>query len=126
MSKYTLTIEGDFEKGDCWECPISYDTTDIYGDYTMRCPVVDCDDCPLEEVKQGEWIETIERLPEDENAMYWTTHEDGSLVMHGYSKTHGFIYNWEVHDLEKRKRQGGVIAWMPLSLPEPYKKGGAE
>ena len=55
MSKYTITIEGDFEKGDCWECPISYDTTDIYGDYTMRCPVVDCDDCPLEEVKQGEW-----------------------------------------------------------------------
>lgn len=53
---YILKISGDFEKGDCWECPISYDTTDIYGDYTMRCPVVDCDDCPLEEVEQGEWI----------------------------------------------------------------------
>ena len=62
-----------------------------------------------------------EGLPEDEGIMYWTTHEDGSIVMHGYTKKNGFVYNWEVDDLEKRKRQGGVIAWMPLPLPEPWK-----
>ena len=71
--------------------------------------------------KVGEWIPCSEGLPEDEGIMYWTTHEDGSIVMHGYTKKNGFIYNWEVDDLEKRKRQGGVIAWMPLPLPEPYK-----
>lgn len=70
----------------------------------------------------GEWIQCSERLPEDESIMYWTTHEDGSLVMHGYTKKNGFIYNWEVDDLEKRKRQGDVIAWKPISLPEPYKE----
>lgn len=68
-----------------------------------------------------EWIPCSEMLPEDESIMYWTTHEDGSIVMHGYMKKNGFIYNWEVDDLEKRKRQGDVIAWMPLLLPEPYK-----
>ncbi len=75
-----------------------------------------------EQPKGGEWIPCSERLPDDESIMYWTTHEDGSLVMHGYTKKNGFIYNWEVDDLEKRKRQGDVIAWMPLPLPEPYKE----
>ena len=75
-----------------------------------------------EMLRVGEWIPCGERLPEDESIMYWTTHEDGSLVMHGYTKKNGFIYNWEVDDLEKRKRQGSVIAWMPLPLPEPYEE----
>lgn len=121
--KYRLTIEGDFKKGECEKCPISCEE---FVEIIRTNPF-----CPLEEATvaknatvEGEWIPVSERLPEDENTMYWTTHEDGSLVMHGYSKAHGFIYNWTVHDLEKRKRQGGVIAWMPLSLPEPYKKGG--
>lgn len=69
-----------------------------------------------------QWIPCSERLPEDENIMYWTTHEDGSVVMHGFTKKNGFIFNWEVDDLEKRKRQGDVIAWKPISLPEPYKE----
>lgn len=72
---------------------------------------------------EPDWIPCSDCLPEDENIMYWTTHEDGSLVMHGYTKKNGFIFNWEVDDLEKRKRQGDVIAWMPISLPEPYKEG---
>ena len=79
-----------------------------------------------EQPRVGEWIPVSERLPEDESIMYWTTHEDESLVIHGYTKKNGFIYNWEVDDLEKRKRQGDVIAWMPLLLPEPYKGGDQE
>ncbi len=69
------------------------------------------------------WIPCSERLPEDESVPYWTTHEDGSIVMHWYSKECGFTFNWEVKDLEKRKRQGRVIAWMPILQPEPYKAG---
>lgn len=71
--------------------------------------------------KVGEWISCSERLPEEESLLYWTTHEDGSVVLHGYTKRNGFIYNWEVDDLEKRKRQGDVIAWTPIFYPEPYK-----
>jgi hypothetical protein len=71
--------------------------------------------------KVGEWIPCSERLPEEEKLLYWTTHEDGSLVLHGYTKRSGFIYNWEVDDLEKRKRQGQVVAWVPILEPEPYK-----
>ena len=62
--------------------------------------------------KVGECIPVSERLPNGEDGLYWTTHEDGSLILHGYTKNNGFIYNWEVYDLEKRKRQGEVIAWM--------------
>ena len=67
-----------------------------------------------------EWIPVSERLPEKEHSMYWTTHEDGSIVMHGYSKNLGFIYNWEIG--EKREIMGDVIAWMPILKPEPYKE----
>lgn len=83
----------------------------IYEEYVKKQP------------KFGEWIPCSERLPEDESIMYWTTHEDGSVVMHGFTKKNGFIFNWEVDDLEKRKRQGDVIAWKPISLPEPYEEG---
>lgn len=70
--------------------------------------------------KVGEWIPCSEKLPEDETLLYWTTHEDGSLVLHGYKKRNGFICNWEVDDLDKRKRQGQVIAWIPIFEPAPY------
>ena len=80
----------------------------------------------LDALQRQMWIPCSERLPDNESIMYWTTHEDGSVVMHGYTKKNGFIYNWEVDDLEKRKRQGDVIAWMPLPLPEPYKEGDQE
>ena len=73
-----------------------------------------------------DWIPCEVEMPKDETLMYWTTHEDGSIIMHGYLKRNGFIYNWEVDDLEKRKRQGKVVAWMPIFKPQPYKKEGAE
>ena len=61
MSKYTLTIEGDFEKGECYGCPLSYTTSDIHYDETEFCVLgANYNDCPLEEVKQGEWIKTID------------------------------------------------------------------
>ena len=77
-------------------------------------------ECINRQPKVGEWIPCSERLPEDETLLYWTTHEDGSLVLHGYKKSNGFIYNWEVDDLEKRKRQGQVIAWIPIFEPTSY------
>lgn len=72
------------------------------------------------QTKSDNWIACSKELPKDETLLYWTTHEDGSVILHGYSKEHGFIYNWEVDDLEKRKRQGQVIAWMPIYEPQPY------
>ena len=69
----------------------------------------------------GKWVPCSEKMPDKEYELYWTTHEDGSIVLHGYTKKNGFIYNWEVDDLELRKRQGGVVAWMIIPLPEPYK-----
>ena len=78
------------------------------------------------EQPKADWIPCEVEMPKDETLMYWTTHEDGSIIMHGYLKRNGFIYNWEVDDLEKRKRQGKVVAWMPIFKPQPYKKEGAE
>lgn len=69
----------------------------------------------------GKWILCNDKMPDREYELYWTTHEDGSIVLHGYTKKNGFIYNWEVDDLELRKRQGGVVAWMLIPMPEPYK-----
>lgn len=77
---------------------------------------------PTVEAKPVEWILCSERLPENEKLLYWTTHEDGTVMLHGWLKTNGFIYNWEVDDLEKRKRMGQVVAWMPIFEPEPYKE----
>lgn len=74
------------------------------------------------ESKASEWIPCSERLPEKENELYWTTHEDGSVVLHSYTKRNGFTLNWEVDDLEKRKRQGSVIAWVLIQQPESYKE----
>ena len=59
MSKYTITIEGDFEKGECWKCPWG-DNSSL--DAVMLC--VAMFGCPLEEVpdtnvgeiRQGEWM----------------------------------------------------------------------
>ena len=69
----------------------------------------------------SKWIPCSEKMPDKEYELYWTTHEDGSIVLHGYTKKNGFIYNWEVDDLELRKRQGRVVAWMLIPMPEPYK-----
>lgn len=69
----------------------------------------------------GKWVPCSDKMPDKEYELYWTTHEDGSIVLHGYTKKNGFIYNWEVDDLELRKRQGGVVAWMLIPMPEPYK-----
>lgn len=63
----------------------------------------------------GGWIPCDERLPQEDCGIYITTHEDGSVQVHSYSKTHGFTYNWDVS-----KPKSEVIAWMPL--PEPYKE----
>ena len=69
----------------------------------------------------GKWVPCSEKMPDKEYELYWTTHEDWSIVLHGYTKKNGFIYNWEVDDLELRKRQGRVVAWMLIPMPEPYK-----
>lgn len=66
MSKYTLTIEGDFEKGDCENCPLSYN---VIAEHNLeKSPLfgVECITivgCPLEEATvaknatvEGEWI----------------------------------------------------------------------
>lgn len=57
MSKYTLTIEGNFEKGDCYSCPLAFNAEDTYGDSVSLCSqMVSYEDCPLEEVEKNEWI----------------------------------------------------------------------
>lgn len=60
MSKYTLTIEGNFEKGDCYSCPLALIAYDLFRDDDPHC-MADCEseNCPLEEVKQGEWMDDI-------------------------------------------------------------------
>ena len=65
MAKYTITIEGDFEKGDCRKCPIGV-ASDIQ---KGKGVIYSCmyalgggskEFCPLEEVKQGEWVKTLD------------------------------------------------------------------
>ena len=72
------------------------------------------------QTKSCDWVPCSKELPKDEKLLYWTTHEDDSVILHGYSKKHGFIYNWEVDDLDKRARQGQVVAWTPIYEPQPY------
>ena len=93
-----------------------------FGKYTLLEAIEEM----IERQPKTDWIPCEVEMPKDETLMYWTTHEDGSIIMHGYLKRNGFIYNWEVDDLEKRKRQGKVVAWMPIFKPQPYKKEGAE
>lgn len=50
------------------------------------CRFADIVKCVEAQPKVGEWIPCSERLPKDETLLYWTTHEDGSLVLHGYKK----------------------------------------
>ena len=68
MSKYTLTIEGDFEKGECDHCPLMYmafeklDEDDCI-EFVSACPLGgEVYGCPLEEATvaknatvEGEW-----------------------------------------------------------------------
>lgn len=65
MSKYTITIEGDFEKGECGKCPLTYKTPPDKVKWVVRCALCKYNKgCPLEEVtdtnvgeiKQGEWF----------------------------------------------------------------------
>ena len=78
MAKYTITIEGDFEKGECWECPLAVNTYVIDGNYYPQCPLGKNEvTCPLEEAtvaknatteevpntnvgKKGKWIRKID------------------------------------------------------------------
>lgn len=51
MAKYKLTIEGSFEKGDCYSCPISYASYDVYSEQAPVCVLFEeSSNCPLEEV----------------------------------------------------------------------------
>lgn len=62
MSKYILTIEGNFEKGDCYSCPLAFNAEDIYGDSVSLCSqMVSYEDCPLEEVKQGDALDILDK-----------------------------------------------------------------
>ena len=55
MNKYTLTIEGDFEKGECRKCPISKKYAcvgeDSFFDTYLGCTFKEIEDCPLEKVR---------------------------------------------------------------------------
>lgn len=61
MSKYILELEGNFKKGECKSCFLSYlepmmEHGEIIG-YESACVLwANFDNCPLEEVKQGEWM----------------------------------------------------------------------
>jgi NAD-dependent SIR2 family protein deacetylase len=66
MSKYTITIEGDFEKGECEKCPLSLMEYDLFHDDEWHCMTGgESSNCPLEEVVvaknatvEGEWTHT--------------------------------------------------------------------
>ena len=46
MSKYTITIEGDFEKGECWRCPLYRHSPKKHALSCFKHSA----DCPLEEL----------------------------------------------------------------------------
>ena len=57
MSKYTLTIEGDFGRFECYKCPCFVEIELCCDERAVRCAFGgNYEECPLEEVKQGEWI----------------------------------------------------------------------
>lgn len=57
MSKYTITIEGDFEKYDCNKCPLG-----ILSVSGFVCVMDGGISCPLEEVKQTVPLSEVYRL----------------------------------------------------------------
>lgn len=124
MSKYTLTIEGDFEKGDCYSCPLSHESYDIDGERVPACaPFERSATCPLEVVAENEttgeqtgWIPTSERMPEKEYDAVLGITDKGYYSVMIYTTEHGFRTSDICCEGEL------VVAWMPL--PEPYKKGG--
>jgi hypothetical protein len=60
---YILRISGDFKKGVCDRCPISCEEEDDLRGWSETCP--------LEEVKQGEWMDNIvERLESATESVY--------------------------------------------------------
>lgn len=56
MSKYIITIEGDFEKGECEKCPLVKKEYGVDVIAYVCCFRTKEGLCPLEEVKRGEWI----------------------------------------------------------------------
>ena len=56
MTKYRYEFEAppDFVKGYCHECPLSYTDSDYWLDVDFCVLGVNYEDCPLEEVGEGE------------------------------------------------------------------------
>ena len=93
MAKYTITIEGDFEKGECYSCPLSLIEYELFRDDEPHCMAgEESSNCPLEEatvaknatveeVKQGEWIVQVANKPKI-RALYWQdlTHIDDEFA----------------------------------------------
>ena len=76
------------------------------------------------------WIPCSERLPENDNEVLitvWDAEDDYVEVYKGFYQGHEWWTQW-CHGCSKIKDEpcgeNIVIAWM--SLPEPYKGGGAE
>lgn len=53
----------DFQKGDCYECPISYMVyNDQYEEWEHLCPVGSPEECPLEEVKESPLTDIVDAI----------------------------------------------------------------
>ena len=87
MSKYTLTIEGDFDKGDCYSCPLSLIEYGLFRDDDPHCMAgEESSNCPLEEATvaksatvEGEWI------METRYTYMPIEYKEGMLVEHPYT-----------------------------------------
>jgi|GEM_PF-2056640 hypothetical protein len=125
----TAEADNDFKKGDCRRCPFHYA-------YAL-CPLVKNDknpnDCPIEIVKDSQWIPfKYRKMTDEEKESYSTDYdtildcelpEEGQpiLVSDGKSAWEDFFmrdgdlcYLDVTCDIEEG------MAWMPM--PEPYKK----
>lgn len=62
--KYRYEFEGvTFQKGDCYECPISYKVyNDQYEEWENLCPVGSPEECPLEEVKESPLTDIVDAI----------------------------------------------------------------
>lgn len=124
--EYIVKINGEFEKGDCYSCPLSHESYNIDGERVPACaPFERSVTCPLEVVTENEtpgeqtgWIPTSERLPETGtlSLIYLKIFE--ITIIGQFSKNDNYWEDscgckWAVEE---------AAAWMPL--PEPYKKGG--